>query len=345
VLSGAAFGLRAQGRFAEALPAMRAALTMYETAKQWYNAAVQAYNLSEAELLVGNVAAAVSLAQQSVDYADRSDDEFEMIVSRATYADALHAAGQGLRAADLFARAEQRQTRLDGHPVLYAMPGYRYCDLLLGKWEHAAAHASATKASLIARKNNWLLNIALDTLIIGRAHLGRALSADASLVITRRHDVQEARRRLDQAVDDLRSAGASHHIPRGLLARAVFRRCGADWQGATSDLREVEEIADIEPLPMRLYLCDMALEYARLALAQIEAFAPLNGILERGNLPKPTVPRSGEIVRLKAEAERQLKTAGDHVTKCGYHRRDRELAELQEVLAGKKRFGELPSRV
>ena len=39
---------------------------------------------------------------------------------------------------------------------------------------------------------------------------------------------------------------------------------------------------------MRLYLCDMALERARLAFAKIEAFAPLNGMLEKDNPPKPS---------------------------------------------------------
>jgi hypothetical protein len=43
----------------------------------------------------------------------------------------------------------------------------------------------------------------------------------------------------------------------------------------------VEEIA--EPGPMKLYLCDLAIERARLGFAQIEAFAPLNGLLERDN--------------------------------------------------------------
>ena len=74
-------------------------------------------------------------------------------------------------------------------------------------------------------------------------------------------------------------SGANDHRPRGLLARAAFRRTVGDWAGAARDLDEVEEIA--EPGPMRLYLCDCALERARLALARREAFAPLNGLVER----------------------------------------------------------------
>jgi hypothetical protein len=40
---------------------------------------------------------------------------------------------------------------------------------------------------------------------------------------------------------------------------------------------------------MRLFLGDMALERARLALARIEAFAPLHGLIDDGP-PKPVAP-------------------------------------------------------
>ena len=113
-------------------------------------------------------------------------------------------------------------------------------------------------------------------------------------------------------------------MPRGLLARAAFRRSIGDWDSAARDLDEVEEIA--EPGPMRLYLCDAALERARLAFAKIEAFAPLNGMLEKDNPPKPTVPSAEQITELKSEAEKQLKIAADYIETCGYHRRDEELA-------------------
>ena len=96
---------------------------------------------------------------------------------------------------------------------------------------------------------------------------------------------------------------------------------------------------------MRLYLCDMALERARLAFAKIEAFAPLNGMLEKDNPPKPIVPSADEIAKLKSEAEKQLEVAADYIEKCGYHRRDEELAELQAVLRGERKFADLPPRV
>lgn len=346
VLNQAALRLRAQGRFAEALPAMRGALRLYEDEPFWLGAAIAAANLSEAELLAGEVAAAVATAKQSVAHADRSGNGFEMTIKRATYADALHVAGQRGEAARTFADAQQRQKETQPvNPLLYSLSGHHYCDLLLAEAQYIAARDQATKTIVIERRNKWLLDIALDTLTLGRADHGLALAGDSTrhMSAARRDEARAARAGLDEAVDGLRAAGTNHHLPRGLLARAAFRRCVSDWDGAARDLDEVEEIA--KPGPMRLYLCDVALERARLAFARIEAFALLSGLLEKDNPSKPAVPNAERIAELKNEAEKQLKIAADYIETCGYHRRDEELAELQAVLRGEKKFADLPPRV
>jgi tetratricopeptide (TPR) repeat protein len=342
VLAEAAFCLRAQGRLVEALPTLRAALQMAEKAKAWANAATRALNLSEAELIIGEVDAAIATAELSIGYADRSGDQRYMMITRSTHAEALHAAGRRVDAARLFANAEEQQKRLQpAHPLLYSVRGYQYCNLLLGKSEHTAARERATRILGSESESDARLDRALVRLTLGRSHLGLALAIPRATA--RRGDTRAARTRLDQAVDGLRSAAITYHIPRGLLARTAFRRGVGDWEGAARDLDEVEEIAD--PGPMKLFLCDMALERARLAFAKIEAFAPLNGMLEKDNPPRPTVPSPEGIAQLKAEAGKQLKTAAEYIEKCGYHRRDEELAELQAVLKGEKTFAELPPRV
>jgi hypothetical protein len=133
-----------------------------------------------------------------------------------------------------------------------------------------------------------------------------------------------------------------HDLPRGLLARAAFRRSVGDLEGAARDLDEVEEIS--EPGPMRLHLCDMALERARLAFARIEAFAPLNGLIDDSS-PKPLPPGAEESATLTKEARVNLATARELIERCGYHRRDEELAELEAVRDGHRRFADLPPRV
>ena len=52
---------------------------------------------------------------------------------RTALADALHQAGEAEAAADLFREAEAMQKdRQPQYPLLYSLPGFRYCGLLLG---------------------------------------------------------------------------------------------------------------------------------------------------------------------------------------------------------------------
>jgi hypothetical protein len=95
---------------------------------------------------------------------------------------------------------------------------------------------------------------------------------------------------------------------------------------------------------MRLYFCDGALGRARLALARHEAFAPLDGLAEPSP-PPPALPDAAEAARLLEEARKELNAAGKLIADCGYHRRDEELSELDEVAAGRRRFADLPPRV
>jgi hypothetical protein len=348
VIGEAASCLRAQARFAEALPAMRAAMRMTEVAKTWENAAARAILLSETELLVGDVATAVTVAERSVGHADCGGGQFLMVISRVSYAHALHIAGRRADAERLFIDAEQRHGRNESEfPQLYSVQGYQYCDLLLAKREYGMARDRAVQNLLEFQSWYSLLSKACDILTVGRAHLGLALEAiflrHAAGALPAGVDSRAACVRLDEAIDGFRVSGESTHIPDGLLVRVCFRRNVGDWGGAERALDETEEIG--EQGPMRLYLCDTALERARLAFARIEGFAPLNGMLERDNPPKPTVPTADQIAQLKNEAEKQLKIAADYIEKCGYHRRDEELAELQAVLRGEKSFTELPPRV
>ena len=345
VLGVAAHTLRAQGRLAEALPAQRAALGMANETADWRNAAIRASNLSEVELLMGEVTAAAASAERSIAYADRSGDEFQMVSKRTTHAGALHAADQPEEAERLFSDAEDRQKKMQpSYPLLYSLQGYQYCDLLMARREWAAPRDRARQTLEISRRNSWLLDIALDTLTLGRAHLGMALESIAlqRLAAGSHDDACAAQVRLGEAVDGLRAATVSVFVPHGLLARAAFRRSVGDWGGAARDLDEVEEIA--EPGPMRLFLCDMALERARLAFSRIAAFAPLNGLID-DSPPQPEPPGAEESAKLAEEARVNLATARELIERCGYHRRDDELAELEAVRDGRRRFADLPPRV
>src|SRR5206468_3028231 len=76
VLNDAALDLRALGRLAEAVAPMQAGLARYVALGHAGNAAIAAGNLSELTLILGEVARAVALGEQSVALSDQSADAF-----------------------------------------------------------------------------------------------------------------------------------------------------------------------------------------------------------------------------------------------------------------------------
>ena len=332
VLAEAAFDLRALGRLAEAVEPMQAGLKASIAQKDWMNAAVDAGNLSQLTLTLGEVARAVPFGEQSVELADRSGDDFQRMGNRTTWADALHQAGRWEESATAFREAEAMQAELEpGYPRLYSLGGFQYCDLLLGRAEPAAGSGldglagpasrpeeaerfrqvcqevleRANEAQQVAESNHWLLDIALDHLTLGRAHLGMALAAPPPTAPgeDRAAGLAQAAEPLDRAVDGLRRAGQEHYLPLALLSRAALRRFRSNFSGAAADLAEALEIA--ERGPMRLYECDAHLEWARLCRDQ------------------------GDL----AAAREHLERARALVAETGYGRREREVRWLEGELA------------
>jgi hypothetical protein len=110
----------------------------------------------------------------------------------------------------------------------------------------------------VAQLNNWLLDIALDTLMQGRAAL-----AEAPLAVPAFTNHTE---RSKHALPALRRANEEEFIVRGLLAHAeALWRCG-DAKAADDPLREAETIAARGPMP--LFMADAHLLRARIALSQ-----------------------------------------------------------------------------
>src|SRR5262249_44638899 len=166
-----------------------------------------------------------------------------------------------------FADADQRQKNSAAKAELGSWQGYWRCDLLLARGAIAAACDQAGRAREIAKQENWLSDTALHTLALGRTYLNLALSHAALhfLAASEHDDAHRALAQLREAVDGFHASGHVKFVPQGLLALAAFHRSVGDWDGAARDLDEVEEIAELGP--MRLYLCDMALERTRLAFA------------------------------------------------------------------------------
>jgi len=296
ILSQAGFCLRALGRLSEAAEPMEAGLEAAIEQKDWKNAAIRASNLSELYLTMGTISKSREFAKKGVDLADKSGDAFQRMGKRTTLADCLHQAGSLTEAEGLFVEAEAMQKeRQPGYTLLYSLQGFRYCDLLLGQGRYQEVKGRAGRTLEWVRRVNWLLDIALDHLSLGRADLLETAASGKG-------DYTEAEARLNHAVNGLREAGAQHHLPRGLLARAALYRQKKELDRAGADLTEAFTIS--EQGGMRLHLADCLLERARLCLA-------------RGD---------------KANDRESLDTARTMIDEMGYHRRDGEVMHCQNYL-------------
>jgi tetratricopeptide (TPR) repeat protein len=328
VLSWAGLALRALGRLCEALKPMQASVNIRIQEKEWKPAAINANNLSETQLALGNVALAEIAGQSSVEYADQSKDMFLRIAVRTGYADALHQAGKMAMAFELFSVAAQFQKEYQTeYPHLYALQGFNYCNLLLaqGKVKEVLERAEyALRISKYAdgKSGMGLLHIALDQLTLGCAYW-------------QQRDFPQAADWLDRAVVDLRAAGDQRFVSLGLLARAALygdtRYSNHNFTRARQDLQEVYDI--VEPSGMRLHLTDYHLEMARLLIA--EKGNPPQSSFFKGGSPGGDVVvipplEKGELGGISVQEH--VAQAAKLIEETGYKRRLPELQELQKII-------------
>ena len=240
VASKVGFVLRSIGRLNDAEGPMRYAADAAIESEDWEGAARRHGSLSELYLALGAVPKAVTAARQSVDFADRSLDWLQKVKRYTDLADCLSQSGDRVEPRWFFIEAERLQSsHRPSHPILYSLPGYRYCDFLLALGESAEVIRRASQTLRWAEAEGSLLDIGLDHISLGRAHPGGS---------------GEATFHLDHAVDYLRRAGTVDNLPLALLAR-----------GTRYDLTQVFRTAT--RCGMRLYLVDYHLNSAGLDLA------------------------------------------------------------------------------
>lgn len=309
LLGNAAFSLTALGRLTDSVEPRRANLDAHVAEEQWAPAADSGGELTDTLLALGRVAEAILVVEQAVTHADRSAQDEQRQDTRTYLAIAFMTAGYPDRAATLFAEVEKiwRQRRAgEGFDGVVSISGYYYGDLIVARGDAAQGLTRGRYQLDIAErylgKGMGLQNIGFAQLLIGRA---QDALGDAGAAVS-----------LDAAVAGLRKSGRTDELPKALLARAEHRRrrAGAGERALIEGIRaDLTEVGDIAGEEMRLYLTDLALERARLALDVPSAFA------------------STEAAH--AEAKAQTAKAAQLIADTGYHRRDPELAELKARLA------------
>ncbi|MBI5633480.1 MAG: TIR domain-containing protein [Nitrospirae bacterium] len=297
VLAIAGFNLSALGRLREAAEPMQSGMAMSIAQADWNGAAQDANNLSELFLSMGELHKAIEFAEKGMEFADKSGDTFLRMITHTTHAGVLHQVGKIEEAEHLFIKAAEMCKRcLPEYPYLYSVHGFAYCGLLLekGHYHEVLERVGQTLESSI--RNKWLLNIALDNLSLGRGHMLKALKDGDK-------DYSESERYLNESVEGLRKAGQQQYMPLGLMARAELYRIKKAFLRANYDLDEAMTIATRGG--MRLYEADCHLEYVRLCLAEGD----------------------------KEKAKDHLSIAKRMIEGMGYHRRDKDVKEI-EVLLG-----------
>ncbi len=274
LLNEAACSLRGLGRLIEALEPMRVSKEIDVERENWPDAAVSASSLSELKLTLGEIAQSAADAAQSVKFADRSGNVFLRSITRTAYADALHQLGFHSESRSLFVQAERIQAEsMPQCPRLPNLQGFRYCDLLLGEVERAVGQMRGTEPAgdelfeaicevgeraaisiTNARRNRWILDIALDQLTLGRATFYRSILEGS--------DPSAAKADLLATVSGFRIAGVIEFLPRGLLTRSWLHFEMGNPEAARADLDEAQEIAERGPMP--LFLADIALYRGRM---------------------------------------------------------------------------------
>lgn len=298
VLAIAGFVLGARGQLKESTQPTQAGLEARISQRDWKNAATSAGNLSERYLTIGDLSQALTYARKSVEFADRSGDSIQQMGKRTTLADTLHQAGHLSEAEDAFREAEKMQKEREPQfPILYSVQGFRYCDLLLDQGNYQEVQVRAQQTLAWSMPYGWLFTIALDCLSRGRAYLIQAQQEATG-------DFAKAADYLKRAVDGLRQAGTLPFVPNGLLARAELYRVKRELGRAQADLDEAMGIA--KRGSMGLHEADCYLEYARLYLARDE----------------------------KENARESWTVAREMIERMGYHRRDRDVAEIGRELEG-----------
>ncbi len=257
-------------------------------------------------------------ARQSVDFADRSGDDFEKECDRTVLADALHQAGKLAQAEDWFRQAEaMQQQRQREYRYLYSMQGFQFCDLLLAQGKAQEVLERYEKFVEWRLPGDSLLSRALEELSAGRAHLLEAMSEEQ-----RPSTLLRAQGYLNQAVTGLREAGQQDDLPRGLFARAFYYRVQNQFPQAWNDLAEAREIA--ERGDMELWLVDYHLEAGRVVSSQLSVASQQSSVgswqvIVDGR--EVTLNREEMIGRIKMHVEQADKL----VKETKYHRRDPEV--------------------
>jgi tetratricopeptide (TPR) repeat protein len=230
--------------------------------------------------------------------ADDLGQDFNRWKNRTRVGEALHNLGRYEEAAHVFSKAEDIMRRTEGQSLyMYAISGFRYLEFLLtiGAYQDVQDRASWMLRWVAENPGNasaTSITVALSYLYLGYAEmLGTRSDCTRGLA--------EAQKHFDRALNDLQQTEWQDLAIRGLLARAQLKRITRQFQDAELDLKNAISIATRSGTRLRLADCHLA--YAQLLM----------------------------VWGGQAGANGHLSQAKRMIEGMNYHRRDKEVLELE----------------
>jgi tetratricopeptide (TPR) repeat protein len=301
----AGYSLTALNRAANGLPALKESLRLRVEKEKWRLAAISSGSVGEFFLNRGELREAEAYAREAVVLADKGLDATQQALKRALHAHILHQMGRQDEAMALF-RKSHAILRSRFSPRFLSLSGYYYCELLLDKL--ALARPRARQIDILRHRSSLIFAEDDD---VGSSLLAKALGclvrAELELLLAFASGHQGRPHVLVQQFNEMlalfRAAAQEHYLVCGLLAR-IRLACLQRDVGARPFLEEAWEIA--ERGSMQLFLADLRLWRARLFSRE-----------------KPYPWKS---------PQEDLAAAEKLINECGYHRRDKDLADAKRAI-------------
>lgn len=289
--------LRTLGRL-EAVDVLHAALDLARESQEQVLAEKCLRHLAAAYRTAGELQRSLECTQEAITRADLRRELFYRVANRASLGQVLHYLGHWDPAHSAFEEAESLQAGSNpDFPWLSSYPSFHYCELLLDQGQYEDVVDRANRGLSLPHRRYPLLDEASDRLSRATALLRLSQrSGDRSLVHQAATDVE-------MAVERCQKAGIRYLTLHSMLVRAELSRVSGAPDRARMDLEKTVFVA--RRYGMRLHEIEGHLEIARL---------------------------------LQAEGERGK--AGEHserakwlIEETNYHRRDRQLADIERSLA------------
>jgi tetratricopeptide (TPR) repeat protein len=303
------------------------------------NAASLSSNLATNTALLGNIPEAIAKARSAITFARKVVRNFDSFSSAHTaFAFLQFLTGKIEESRETIDQVEKRRRAAHEGSV-------RHLDLLAqihlyeGNWQ--TARALSDEIVLFADQVLFLKGAA--RLIFARATFGDALERSLLAKLDQRKtDVTHlelaslAENKFNEAIMILSDSEQAGSLAMSYINRATFRISQGNWELATNDLNEAEEIVLMSS--MTLLNVDIAIQRARMAIGKMYNFAPL----------APHPPSTIEAIDLSSvrdDLKRQISFASELAEKTGFKLRTAEINGLRDACGDAEKIAKLVIRV